>query len=120
MFDEISGVVDHPGEENFSLRQLYLLPNLPFMAMARVGRFDGDSRDVGFKHDIDDIAQCDVAVVRAFVVAPANVDAHLFGWDRLERVIETFDMAFDDSTKLLDAQAGVVRIGAGGQVRAVE
>ena len=62
------------------------------MAMARVGRFDGDSRDVGFEHDIDDIAQRDVAVVRPFVVAPANMDAHLFGWNRLERVIETFDM----------------------------
>ena len=29
-------------------------------------------------------------------------------------------MAFDDFAKLLDAQAGVVRVGAGSQVRTVE
>src|SRR5262245_33467579 len=60
------------------------------------------------------------AMSRPFVIAPANMDAHLFGWNRLERVIETFDMEFDDFTKLFDAQAGVIRIGAGGQVRAIE
>src|SRR5215470_8125641 len=90
------------------------------MAMAGIGRFDSDSRDVGFKYDIDDIAQRDVAVVRPLVVAPANMNAHLFGWNRLQRIIEIFDMAFYDFTKLLDAKAGIVRVGARRQVRAVE
>src|SRR5262249_25553070 len=89
------------------------------MAMAGICRFDRDSPDVGFKYDIDDITQGDVAVVRPLVVAPANMNTHLFGWNRLQRIIEIFDMTFYDFTKLLDAKAGIVRVGARCQVRAV-
>ena len=84
MFDEVGEVVDHAGEKDLALRQFVFLPNLPFMAVTRVGGLEGDALDVGFEDDFDDVAERDVAVVRPLVVAPADMDAHLLGRDRLE------------------------------------
>ena len=61
MFDEQGNVVDHARKQNLALRQFRLLPNLPLVAMARIGRFEGDALDVGLEHDIDDVAEGDVA-----------------------------------------------------------
>lgn len=40
MLDEVTGVSHDSGKQNFASRQLDVLPNLPFVIVARIGRLN--------------------------------------------------------------------------------
>ena len=59
------------------------------------------------KHDVDDLAQRHVVVVRAFVVAPAEVHPHLLGRDVAGRVVDRLDVQLRAAAELREGLVGV-------------
>jgi hypothetical protein len=41
MLDDIGGVADHAGDQNFAGRKFHGFPNAPFVGVARIGSFEG-------------------------------------------------------------------------------
>src|SRR5581483_4450166 len=75
VFDEIAGGIKHAGDQNLAVK-LRALPYLPFVGMPGVGSLERDSADLCLENDIDDVLERNVAMMRAFVVAPAQMDAN--------------------------------------------
>jgi len=75
-------------------------PNRPLVGMARVCGLDGDGLRFYGKNDLDDLGERDVVGVRAFVVAPADMDADHVGRNIAERMIERFGMESGTPQKL--------------------
>jgi 5-methyltetrahydropteroyltriglutamate--homocysteine methyltransferase len=55
--------------------------------VARVGALEADAGGATLEHDVDDVGHRHVHVVRALVIAPAQVQAHRLGWDVLRRLV---------------------------------
>ena len=62
----------------------------------------------------------DVAVVRALVVAPADVDAHLLRVDVAGRVVERVDVQLRLLTELLERLVRELDVAPHAEVRAVD
>ena len=72
------------------------------------------------EHDVDDVGEGDIAVVRAFIVAPAEMHTQLFGRDVGDRMIERFNVQPCALAKVRQAQIGVLNVPAHGEVRAID
>src|ERR1041385_2147543 len=57
MFHHVRAVADDTGHENFSGRQLYLLPDFPFVLMTRVRRLQQIRACVHLQDQIDDLSE---------------------------------------------------------------
>jgi hypothetical protein len=80
MLDIVGARVDEAGHQLHALGQLEILEHLPFVRVARISGLDRDGANARLEQHVDDVAQGDVVVMRALVVAPARVQAHpLFG-----------------------------------------
>ena len=90
MLDIIGRRIDHSGQQELVVGKRKILPNGPFVGMARVCGLDGDGLRVYAKNDLDDLGERDVVGVRAFVVAPADMDANHAGRNVAERMVERF------------------------------
>ena len=88
MLDEVGDRVDYAGNHHLARRQLHLLKDLPFMLMARIARLQNDSRRTRLEHDVDDLPQLDIVMMRALVVAPAQMHPHRLGRDAGHSAIE--------------------------------
>src|SRR5690606_7641897 len=73
MLDEVRLRFEHAGDQHLALRQLDRLKHRPFVRVARVGRFERDGAGTGLEDHVDNVAERHVAMVRAFVVAPAEM-----------------------------------------------
>ena len=71
MLDEIRFRFDHTGDQHLAVGKLYPLEQCPFVGVARIGGFEGNRVRPRREHDVDDIGERHVAMMRAFVVAPA-------------------------------------------------
>ena len=66
-----------PGMNDLPGGQLGLLPQLPFVIVPRVGGLDGKTLRLHLEHDVDDLFQGNVVLVRTLGAAPADVQANL-------------------------------------------
>jgi len=76
MLDDVGGVADDSRHEDFSLRQLDLLPHAPLVLVARVRRLDEIGAGAHAEDQVDDVPQRDVAGMRPGPASPADVVAH--------------------------------------------
>src|SRR5262245_7465597 len=56
MLDDIGGMADDAGHEDFSFGQFHVLPNPPLVLVSRIGGFDGNGIGAHFQDQIDDIS----------------------------------------------------------------
>src|SRR5262245_53762171 len=75
VFHHIRGVADAAGDERFALRQLYFLPNLPFMRMTGIGAFDHISPDFHLEDEVDDVLDRQVGGVWCWAAYTADLEA---------------------------------------------
>src|SRR6202044_2982281 len=75
VLDVVGGGVEHAGDEDLAVGQGDVLEDLPLVLVPGVGALEGDRGRARGQHQVDDVGQRDVGVVRALVVAPAQVHA---------------------------------------------
>jgi len=80
--------LDHVGDQHRALRQPDLLEDRPLVRVTRIGGLELYRVGPGLPDHVDDLLERHVAVVRARVVAPAQVHAHLLGRDVDERAVQ--------------------------------
>ena len=81
MLDENGGVRNHARYEDFAVRQLNVLPNLPFVFMPRIGGFERIGAGADLQDNVDDILELHVMDTRAHIDAVAGVEADFFRRD---------------------------------------
>ena len=91
MLDEIGGVADKAGDEEFSGGEFHVAPDFEFMLVADVAGFDQVRLGVDTEHDVDDVAQRKIGGVRTMPAAPADVIAHAIDRDAVEGAIQNLD-----------------------------
>ena len=91
-----------------------------FVGVARVGGFERDRVRPRREHDVDDVGERHVVVVRALVVAPAQMHAKLLGRDVAGGVIERLDVHADALAELLEVEVGVLDVPAHAEIGAVD
>src|SRR5262245_12240816 len=75
MLDKVSGGVQHPGDEDLIPGWLDIPEHRPLVFVAGIGAFKGDGLGARLQHNMQNILERNVAVMRPFVVAPAQVQA---------------------------------------------
>ena len=91
VLDEIGGVTDDAGDEDFSGGQFHIAPDFVFMFVTDVAGFDQVRLGIDTEHDVDDVAQRKIGGVRTMPAAPADVIAHAIDRDAVEGVIQNFN-----------------------------
>src|SRR5258706_2519442 len=91
VLDEIGGVADDAGNEDFSGGQFHSAPDFIFMFVTDVAGFDQVRLSIDPEHDIDDVAQRKVSGVRTMPAAPTDVKAYALHRDTVEGVIQNLD-----------------------------
>ena len=89
------------------------------MLVARIGRLDHQRRRFRLQEDRRNFRQRNVVIVRAFVIAPADMKPHALGRDVAHRVVQHLDMLRRALQEFLLAQvlkAGVMRHGEIGAI----
>ena len=84
-----------PGHRTLSSGSADALEERPLVGVARVGRLEEHGPGLGLPDEVDDVGQVDVVMVRARVVAPAQVHAQLLGRDVAHGVVERLDVQRD-------------------------
>src|SRR4051794_14071683 len=72
-------------DQNLVVGDIDVREVLPFVIVARVGGLDADGLRAGLERQIDDLQERQIVGVRAFVVAPADVQPHPVGGQTLGR-----------------------------------
>jgi hypothetical protein len=88
--------------------------------VARIGGFEQDRRGARCEDDVDDFLERDIEVVRAFVIAPADVHSHGLGGYARGRGVERLDVGGDGAKELGFAEVLVAGVAAHREVGAVE
>ena len=109
MFDNIAGVRNDAGDENFVFWHLYVLEQMIFVLVARIGRLETIRAGIDLQHVVDDFAERRFMDARAFVDAVAGVEAHPFGRNALERRIGRLDVDLGAAFFLLIVEAELVK-----------
>src|SRR6266849_4139231 len=120
VLDEIGFRLDHAGDQHFAFGQLDRLENLPFVGMTGIGGLERDSVRPRKKNDVDDVFERYVAVVRPFVVAPAQVHAHAFGRNVRGGAVERFDVQPCFLAEFFQGEARVLDVPPHGEVGAID
>jgi len=120
MLDEVGRRVEHAGDDELVVGQLHLAEHDPLVLVTRIGALEGERLRTGPERDGQDLAERDVAVMRALVVAPAQVQAKSIGRDVAERVIERFHVGRGDLQELRVAQVGKRQVAAHRQVGTID
>src|SRR5271166_994171 len=120
VLDKIGLRFDDTGDQHLAVGQFHVLEDLPFMRMTRVGRLEGEAARPGQKDGFDDVPERHVAMMRAFVIAPAEVQTQLLRRDVLQRMIERLDMEPGLFAEFTKAQLGILNVPAHGEVRTVD
>src|SRR5216684_5083847 len=120
MLDEIGLGFEDAGDEDLARRQLDRLEHRPFVGVARVSRLEREAARLGQEDHVDDVLERHVAMMRALVIAPAQMEAQLLRRDVGDGVVERLDVKPRLLAEILDAQMCVLDVPAHGEVRAVE
>src|SRR5208337_4789948 len=88
MLDHVRLMRDDAGNELAALRQLHLLPDAPFMLMARIGHFQEITADPHLQNEIDDVLELNVEGVGPVPASPTHVIARALLRKASERMIE--------------------------------
>src|ERR1700728_1117731 len=107
MFDQDGRMRDNAGDQNLAVRQLDVLPDLPFVLMARIGRLEGIGAGADLQNDIDDVFELHVVDARAHIDAVAGVKTDLLRRNVAQRVIERCDADFRPFAAVGDARLGM-------------
>ena len=97
---------DHARDEELVAGELYLLPELPLMLVARIGGLEGVAADVELQEQIDEVAQLQVMHTRRHIGAVAGVKAHAVLWNAAQRMIDDLDLRRNETPAVLDAEIG--------------
>ncbi len=106
VLDVVGAGVDNARNQNLIGRQRYRFKNGPLVLVARIGSFNREPAGVYLVDDVQDVGQRHVLVVRAGVIAPADVDANALGIKTLQRMVERLDVKLDLGPKLGDRCVG--------------
>ena len=120
MLDEVGRGVEHTGDDHLVVRQAHLAEHHPLVLVTRVGAFEGERLRARLEDDAEDLAERDVTVVRALVVAPAEMQAHAVGRDVAQRVIQRLHVRRGDLHELRVADVRKREVPAHRQVRTVD
>ena len=92
MLDHRGRVRDHARDQDLVVGQLDVLPDPPLVRVARRRRFDGVGLGLDPQHEVDDVLQREIALVRALPASPAEVVAHPVLGDTGQRVVQRVDV----------------------------
>ena len=95
MFDEVSGSLDHAGDEDHVLGERHALERRIFVGVARIGKLDRQRADVRLVEGGEDFLQRDVVDVRAFPISITNVQPHAIARDAGNAFVDHGDMQID-------------------------
>ena len=88
MLDQIGRVADHARQDHLAVRQLDVVPQLPFVLVAHVGRLERIALRLDLQHQADDVLERQVVGVRPVPASPAQVIAHAVLRNALQRMID--------------------------------
>src|SRR5580700_1993458 len=88
MLDVISGRVDDARHYDLAFRQLQLFKYLPLVLVPRVGPLERNGMRPGLEHQIDDVTDRNIGVMRTLPVSPAQMHAHCLAGYIARRIIE--------------------------------
>ena len=91
MLDDVGRMCDEPRHQHLACGQRHVLPHLPFVLVARIGRLETISADIDPQHEIDDVLDRHVEHVRSVPAAPADVVARAILRQPPKRVVERID-----------------------------
>ena len=91
MLDQIGRVADHARQDHLAVRQLDVVPQLPFVLVAHVGRLERIALRLDLQHQVDDVLERQVVGVRAVPGPPAQVIAHAVFRNSLQRMVDGID-----------------------------
>src|SRR6266545_4114074 len=117
---EVRGRVDDAGDDRLAVGHADALEDSPLVGVTRVGSLEGHGPGAAGEDNIEDVRQRDVVVMRALVVAPAEVHAHLVRRHRRQRVVESLDVQPGHRAELLEAQVGELDVTAHREIRAID
>ena len=87
MLDEVGDAVDDAGDDDLVVVEREIAQHLVFMRMARIGERQHEAADIQLAQDRHDLVQFHVAVMRAFIVSPADMQADAVARDIDERLL---------------------------------
>mmetsp|Transcript_47484 Transcript_47484/g.146977 ORF Transcript_47484/g.146977 Transcript_47484/m.146977 type:complete len:486 (-) Transcript_47484:26-1483(-) len=119
VLDVAGGGVQHARHQHLALGQLGGLEDLPLVAVARVAGLDAEVLGLGRQHELHDLGQRHVVVVRARVVAPADVHPQVLRGDLGQRLVQHPHSRGGGGQEVLQRRILELRVPAHGQVRAV-
>jgi hypothetical protein len=90
MLDTVSLGIDYSDDQGFIVRY-HILPDVPFMFVPRVCRFDIDEFRSRLQNQADDVFQRDVFMVGPTVISPTDMVADLCRGDVGKDVVENLD-----------------------------
>ena len=96
MLDDVGRGIDHARNDFLAGRQFDVAPDLPFVLVARVRCRERNRMRAARQHDVDDVLDLDVGVVRRHGRAPAHMHAHALGRQVAHRVVERGDIDGND------------------------
>ena len=103
MFDDVRAVADDAGNQDLAFRQFDVLPDPPFVFVARIGGLDEIGAGADFQNEIDDLPQGNVGRVRTGPASPADVIAHAIFGNSLQRMVQHFDVAGQPAVVVVEA-----------------
>ena len=112
--------LDHARAQNLVLGQRVRLEIRELVRVARVGALEQHGLRPGAPDDVGDVAEVDVAGVRARVVAPAQVHPQPLGRDVAQCVVERGDVQADALAEVVEREVRELHVAAHRQVRAID
>ena len=90
------------------------------MRVAWVRRLDEIGVRLGLPHQVDDVGERHVAMMRAGIVAPAHVHAQLLRGDVAHGVVQRLDVNLEDLAEFGEARVLIMDVAAHREIGAVE
>ena len=106
MLHHVRAVADHTGRQHFAFGKFYILPDAPFVLVARVGRLDQVCTGAYLEDQVDDFLERHIGGMRPRPASPANMIAHPVLGNSFERVVEHFDVPGHPAVIVVKARRG--------------
>ena len=120
MLDEVRLRIDNAGNDQLIVAQRHGLEQAVLVRVARVCERQKKSPDIGFEYDRKNVAQGHVAVMRALVVSPADMQPHPIARNGPQCLVDRADDEFDEADEVAERAVAVGRVPLKGEVRAIE
>ena len=102
MHDKAGQIADDAGNDDLVVGEREFLQDSVFVLMARVREGQHKAADIRFLQDRQDVFERHVLVVRALVIAPADMQAHAVARHVRDRPVDRVDDALDKAEKLAE------------------